>query len=448
MSSRRSLVLLVCLALMGLFAPATTAQAAVPQKGTYHPLTASRLLDTRTGVGATKQPLGAAKTLQLTVAGRGGVPSSGVSAVVLNLTVTGPTASSYLAVYPSGSTRPTVSAINFLKGWTRANSATVPLGTGGKVTIYNSAGSTAVIADVLGYYASDDSTSGGSEFTPPAAPDRLLDTRQTDEGALAAHTVIDSWVDFGTNGELNASVKALALNITVIHAGASGFVTAWDGKGDVPVSSTLNFQDAGAVANLTVVKTTLCTECSAPAPVQFSVYNGSSASVDVIVDLVGIYYNDGTVGLRFSPLTPQRITDSRKALNGKPLAAQETQLLTAPTAVANTATDMLVANVTAVSPTSNTYLTLWKSGDAKPTVSNLNARPGANIANGALFEISGTRKFNIYNSTGTTNFLIDVTGRFVAGPTTTAAVAAAANRYSGVAVTPATSTQQRRSTSR
>src|SRR5665811_1961762 len=57
-------------------------------EGTFGSLTATRVLDTRTGLGAPKAAVAAGGTVHLQVAGMGGVPSSGVSAVMLNVTVT------------------------------------------------------------------------------------------------------------------------------------------------------------------------------------------------------------------------------------------------------------------------------------------------------------------------------------------------------------------------
>jgi hypothetical protein len=88
-------------------------------EGTYYPLQPFRLLDTRQAYGAPPGKLGSGATLNLDVAGRGEVPSSGVSAVVLNVTVTNGTTPSYLTVYPQGQTRPTASSLNFVGGWDR-----------------------------------------------------------------------------------------------------------------------------------------------------------------------------------------------------------------------------------------------------------------------------------------------------------------------------------------
>ena len=66
------------------------ALAATPTTpGAFVSLDPSRLLDTRVGNGAAQAPVSAFGTVSLQVTGRGGVPSSGVAAVVVNVTVTG-----------------------------------------------------------------------------------------------------------------------------------------------------------------------------------------------------------------------------------------------------------------------------------------------------------------------------------------------------------------------
>jgi len=66
------------------------------------------------------------------------------------VTATGPTAASYLTVYPGGSARPTASSLNYVAGQTIPNLVLVNLGTGNKVTFYNYAGTVNVIADLVG----------------------------------------------------------------------------------------------------------------------------------------------------------------------------------------------------------------------------------------------------------------------------------------------------------
>ena len=84
------------------------------------------------------------------VLGRGGVPSTGVAAVILCLTGVDATPG-FLTLWPGGSPLPNVSNANFdHAGQVRANLAMVPVGASGTVSIMTSAGAH-VLADVAGY---------------------------------------------------------------------------------------------------------------------------------------------------------------------------------------------------------------------------------------------------------------------------------------------------------
>lgn len=146
------------------------------------PLEPARLVDTRTranagstvdGVNLGRGPVGQGQTYEVQMSGRGGVGVTGaVAAVALNVTVVSPTASNFLTVYPTGTSRPVASNINFVAGQTIPNMAIVKVGVGGKITVYNEQGSSDVVIDVVGWFPTD------SEFTG-VAPYRLLDTRTT-----------------------------------------------------------------------------------------------------------------------------------------------------------------------------------------------------------------------------------------------------------------------------
>ena len=128
-------------------------QLDVTGPGGFASLTPSRLLDTRTGLGAAAGKVAAGATVQLQATGRGGVPATGVSAVVLNVTVAAPTKSGYLTVYGDGTTRPGVSNLNFVAAQTVPNLVIAPVGADGKVALYNgSTGTTQLIADVWGWF--------------------------------------------------------------------------------------------------------------------------------------------------------------------------------------------------------------------------------------------------------------------------------------------------------
>jgi len=121
---------------------------------TYFPLAPARDLDTRTGTGTggTIAKLGAGQTLEFAVTGVNGVPTTEVTAVVLNVTAVDHSgADSYLTVY-SGLNRPFASNLNFVAGQTVANLVVVPVVAGGKVLIYNNRGSVDVAADIQGWF--------------------------------------------------------------------------------------------------------------------------------------------------------------------------------------------------------------------------------------------------------------------------------------------------------
>ena len=121
-------------------------------------VTPVRVLDTRSGIGGYSSPIGSGSTIVLTAAGWGGVPlmtsTSPVppTAVVLNVTVTNPSAGGYLTLFPDGAAQPSTSDLNFVAGQTIPNLVVVRVGSNGRLDIFNAAGTANVIADVVGWY--------------------------------------------------------------------------------------------------------------------------------------------------------------------------------------------------------------------------------------------------------------------------------------------------------
>ena len=159
--------------------------------GLYDPLaTPARICDTRTGdpsglTGAADQcdgdRLSAGTPTPVQVGGVGGVPSGGVSAVVVNLTAVGPAGAGHLTAYAAGTPAPTTSDLNFSAGQTVPNRVVVPVSASGQISLVSSQ-ATDVIVDVSGWYSSSGGT--GSQFTPEPAPVRICDTRPGDPSGL------------------------------------------------------------------------------------------------------------------------------------------------------------------------------------------------------------------------------------------------------------------------
>jgi hypothetical protein len=389
----------------GQYAPADPGTPPAAGNARYTPVTPSRVLDTREGKGAPVQRLGAGKSLHLQVAGAGGVPATGASAAVLNVTVTGATAPSYLTVYPHGSDRPTSSSLNFSAGDTVPNLVTTRLGGDGWVVIYNAGGDVDVIADVQGYY-DDGSGAGNSNFTP-LTPSRVLDTREPTGVAAKAPVAANSSIDVqitGRGGVPASGVSAVALNVTVADATAGSYLTVWPTGVTRPLASNLNFAARQIIPNMVVV------------PVgtggKVSLYN-AVGSTNVIADVVGWY---GTAAsARFTPLTPVRALDTRGGFShtGAIGADQSIQLqLGNARGVPANATGV-VLNVTVTDPTAGSFVALWPSDVTRPTASNLNFPSRLTIANMVTARLSGDGKVSIYNAVGSVNVIVDVVGYLV-----------------------------------
>lgn len=430
----------------GLANAATTASVVTPVWGTYQTVAPARVLDTRYGTGAPKAPVGAGRAIDVPILGKGGVPATGVSAVVLNMTVTGATKGSYLTVWPAGTTRPTASSINFVAGASRANLVTVPLGTlgtgVGKISIFNQQGGVQVIADVMGYYLADGAATAGGLYQR-VTPERSLDSRDPGFGGPFAPgeaiTVPVSYVDNSDPAniiDLDPHIVALAVNLTAVSPAKPGYLVSWAGSAPAPSTSTLNFAAGTVTPNMAIVPVGPCTSCTGSwnGKPSITILNQSAGSTHVLMDVVG-FYDDGQIGdgLRFRPMAPTRIVDTRKGQGATTFPGKATRTVTAPVPVAGADTYSLVTNTTAVLPTLSTFLTLWDDAAVKPWVSNLNVAKGRTVANATITGVGAGNIFKIYNDQGAVNVLVDVMGTMeyvpntapVAAPLAAAARAAA-----------------------
>lgn len=234
-----------------------------------------RLLDTRHGTGAPLAAVGGQKKVAFTVTGNG-VPL-GVSAVVLNVTVTGPTSFGYITAY--GGSQPTASNLNFLSKQTVPNLVVVPVGSDGRVTLFNgSTGTVNLIADISGYYLAGDPVGAGAFGA--LAPVRLADTRYGIGGPATTVAPRQSRTVSvrGRGGVPLAGAAAVIVNVTVTGPTAPGYLTVY-GSPTRPGVSNLNFAKGQTVPNLVV------TQVSASGTVTF--YNGSDGSVQIIADASG-----------------------------------------------------------------------------------------------------------------------------------------------------------------
>jgi hypothetical protein len=173
----------------------------------------------------------------------GGVPPSGVSGVALNVTVDQPTGTGYLSVWPTGRPRPTASTHNYVPGLTVANLVLAKVGDGGQVSVYNSAGLTHVIADVIGYFSDD-----GGLFVP-VSPQRLVDTRDGTGGVPGPLGPSETRSLNMTAGPVPPGAKSVVVNVTSVDSTEPSFITVWPSDAERPLASTVNPRPGAAVPN-------------------------------------------------------------------------------------------------------------------------------------------------------------------------------------------------------
>jgi hypothetical protein len=215
----------------------------------------------------------------VTVAGVGGVPTTGVSAVVLNVTAVDQTANGVFTVFPTGTTRPLASNLNWIPGQTVPNRVVVPLTAGvGQESIYNPLGSADAVVDVNGYFT--DSTAAGSGFFT-LFPSRIVDSRNgtggfsAPLGAGATFTVTVA----GHGGVPSAGATAVIINVTVANPTAASDLVV-SPAGVASTTSDLNWVAGQTVPNLVVVK------LSALGKIDIT---NAFGTTNVIVDVVGYY---------------------------------------------------------------------------------------------------------------------------------------------------------------
>ena len=259
----------------------------------YVAISPARVLDTRKGIGTggtvAKIPADGSVTLTVEGSDSGTIPSTGVSAVAMNLTAVDATKNGVITAYPTGESTPTVSNVNYSASQTIANMAIVPVSSTGQVTFYNnSSGSVDLLADADGYYSSTTTVSTASAYVAWPEPIRMLDTRSSDSlidlpGPLSTGETYG--VPFGAESYETGEV----FNATVVSGTGNGFLSLYpydpSSPSAVPSTSNLNYMTNETVPNLAI--TTLGTTADSDGAYDFGIYLGGSGTAQVILDWFG-----------------------------------------------------------------------------------------------------------------------------------------------------------------
>ncbi len=366
-----------------------------------HPI---RALDTRGGAGNVPAgvkvgPHGEVSILVTGLVGTGstGVPSTGVNAVALNVTSTEATAPSFVTVWPSGEVMPATSNVNTDPGVDVPNMVMAKVGADGRVRIYNDAGSTHLVVDVLGWF-------GTCGDYVALSPIRALDTRNPASATFGAGEtrVVQVLGVGGASGVPSGDVEAVVLNLTSTGATAGSFLTVWPSGTAQPNVSNLNTEPGTDVPNLVIAQP--------GADGRVNVYN-DGGTTDVVVDIMG-YFNSES---NYVPVTPGRVLDTRSALGAAgPLGQFATRTfgaagtgLPAPAGAAS-----VIMNVTSTQATGASFVTAYASNKPLPPTSNLNTEANVDVATLTIAQVGPDGKATIYNDAASTHLIGDIFGYF------------------------------------
>lgn len=191
-------------------------QAAISSgtRAVFVPVVPCRLFDTRPGadnVGPRDTPIRAGETHVQRITGSNGncsapIPSN-ATAIAMNVTAVGGTAESYLTIWPSDVTpRPLVSSLNWVPGSApTTNKVDAKLSGTGEISLFNNAGETDLLADVVGYYTDhdhDDRYYPRDETYSRTEVDAQFATKAEVEAVPRSHLIAGGYI-FGVNGNLD-----------------------------------------------------------------------------------------------------------------------------------------------------------------------------------------------------------------------------------------------------
>jgi DNA-binding beta-propeller fold protein YncE len=269
---------------------------------------------------------------------------------------------------------------------------------------------------VLNYYDATVSVIDGSppaplQFVPLPSPCRAVDTRPGSGGGGPIQGGTFQSFPISSAGTCGAlpSAAAYSMNVSVVPNGPLSYLTVWPAGQPRPLASTLNSLDGRIKANAAVIP--------AGASGEISVY--ATNTTNVIVDVNGYFAPVSGSTLAFYPLTPCRVADTRMSNFPQGLGApflpggQERQfpILNATSCNIPSSAAAYSLNFSVVPHGSLFYMTVWPTGENRPTVSTLNDIPGQIIANAAIVVAGTNGNVSVY-PTNDTDLIIDINGYF------------------------------------
>lgn len=412
------LALLVLVGLVGsvlaVLAAPQAAHAEITGSGGQYVAQDAHLLDTRTSGG--KIAANTWKTVKF--AGVGGLPSSGIGAVALVLTVPDGSGLGQMVARPDASSPSTVvMTYNNENVANTSNTATVAVGKDGTVQ-FELQTTENLIVDVSGYYTSTANGVGPGGLVPLNGTP-IADTRNGN-GVPKATISAGGSITFQVTGRggVPAGAAAVVANITVFGVdGAAGYV-APGAAGATP----------GAGLNYPAAKQATAMNAQIPLSSDGKITIGNAPKggvINIAVDLEG-YFVPSNPGGGYTPQAG-RLLDTRT--NGQTLnsgASLAFQVAGARSGVPSMQDGLSAVALTVTvkhNGTDSGFSRVWADGATEPDIASLQS-PGTTFRTDTIIvPVGAGGKVRVKNVSGSaTDYIIDLQGTYTSlpvGPTTT-----------------------------
>jgi hypothetical protein len=369
--------------------PATPSSGA----GGYIPVTPTRLLDTRTG---RRIGLGPNGRVDIPVLGLAGIPSTGVTSVVLNLTASGASDNTSLRVWPTGRTTDRT-LTDVPAGVTRSVLVTTRVGGAGTVSVGNTNGVTELTADVVGYFAVD-----GSSLRSIAST-RIYRSLTDPAGKLAADRPRSIPLPASLGGIAADQITGLVVDVSVLSPSGGGTLTAYR-PGTAGNLTTLTYRTGESIDNLAFVEV-------ADGAITL---RASGTPVDVVLDVRAVWVGPVADAVltrsTFTAVKPVLVVDTRTQGGAVRAGFARKVVVTGGKTGVPVGASAVVVNLTGLAPARKTWLRTYTWGQARAGGTALRVAKGDTRGNLVVVPVGLDGAIAIENARDDVHVRVDVHG--------------------------------------
>lgn len=343
------------------------------------------------------------------VAGVAGLPSSGIGAVTMMVTIADPSGSGQLQMRADDDDTTTLMMIyNSGVGGNTSNTGLLAVADDGTIQVRTETAQSKVVIDITGYYTSTKNGVSAGGFVA-MSPSRVLDSRG---GIGAAQGQIPAGSQrtiqaTGSNG-IPAGAAAVAVNIIVINREAKAGYVRPTPTGETRSTGVLNYNSVEGQS------TAMNAQVALNADGKFSIDTAEGGGkIDLVVDIQG-YFLKSNPGGGFTPLNG-RLIDTRNGgsiASGASFTVQVGGVQGAPTVEGGLSA--AAVTFTAVNDSgADSYAKMWADGAAEPESSAISSDRTSKMTNTVVAPVGANGKIRIKNmGKGAMDYLVDLQGAY------------------------------------